>query len=66
MALGLLQGWEVSAFFLSHVYSWHPVAAQRVIGADISPFYSAMAGLLVKFLDSENRVFAPGAPPSPS
>ncbi len=58
MALGLLQGREVSAFFLSHVYSWQPAAARRVIDAGISPFYSGMAELLIQFLDSENRVFA--------
>lgn len=56
MALGLLQGRETRDFFLSHVYSWQPKAAERILSAGLSPFYSAMARLLVKFLDSENRL----------
>ena len=56
MALGLLQGWETRDFFLAHIYSWQPKAAERVLSAGISHFYSAMARLLIKFLDSENRL----------
>lgn len=58
MALGLLQGRETRDFFLSHVYGWQPSAARRVLGAGISRFYSAMARLLIKFLDSEKRLFS--------
>jgi len=55
MALGCLAGWDNRDFFLAHVHSWHPAAADRIIRADISAFYSAMARLLVKFLDWEHR-----------
>jgi len=66
MALGLIRGWDGWDFFRSHVYSWQPQAAQRVIQARLSPFYSAMARLLVKYLDSENRLFTAWAPASTS
>ncbi len=56
MALGLSQGRETREFFLSHVYSWQPQAAERILSAGVSRFYAAMAQLLIKFLESENRL----------
>lgn len=58
MALGCLAGWDNRDFFLAHVHSWHPLAAARIIQADISAFYAAMARLLVEFLDWEHRLVA--------
>ncbi len=66
MALGLLQGWQTRDFFASHVYSWQPRAAERIIKAGISRFYAAMARLLVSFLDSENRLLGAQAPATTS
>jgi TorA maturation chaperone TorD len=57
MALSLLQGWESRDFFSAHVYSWQPRAAERIIQARVSSFYSEMARLLSRFLASENRLF---------
>ncbi len=65
MAMGLLRGWDTRDFFLTHVYSWQPRAAQRVIEAGISDFYAAMALLLTKFLNSESRLLGEQQPSKP-
>lgn len=62
MALGLLQDTDMQNFFIKHVYSWQPQAAQRVIDAQLSPFYSAMAQVLIRFLDWENQLISGGVP----
>jgi TorA maturation chaperone TorD len=56
MALCLLQRIEVSAYFNTHIYSWQPRLAHKIIATGRSEFYSHIARTLLCFLDAENSL----------
>ncbi len=66
MALCLLEGIEVSEFFNTHVYSWQPRLARKVIATGRSEIYACIARILLNFLDAENRLINPNSSPDGS
>ncbi|MEN8130117.1 MAG: molecular chaperone TorD family protein [Pseudomonadota bacterium] len=53
MALCLLKGYDIEAFFNTHIYSWQPSLMGKITASEYSGFYIQMANILGRFLEAE-------------